>query len=443
MILSAANANGRAQNPDPPLFQTPRIFASVRTSGTDCHNEVVNTATYPEGLVVANLVGNDSKPDVAVVNPATWNVSVLRNTGTWKATPLGIPCGLEPIAGSPFSIEDHIPVRDIDAVDMDADLDLDLVLPVYSLITSAFRVAILKNNGGTFGTPEFIDLPADMNSAVAVLVDDFNVDGRKDVVVAGSKTSGTQQKARAVLLRGLATSGYATTVFDVSPTFPTSSGTSLTKGDIRQPTIPGRLDVVMGTDANKMLVLINDPPQGNNIFLPSEQDSVGTQGIAFGKFKGQQLYAELAVGNASAFDEWKVFHANAVGDFTSTAITDDYRLWDGTHDATNPWGVAVGYFNPDKKADVVVACSTGWPCNTGEPTHGGVAVFVGKGDVGGTFLAPGALFCTDPNSNASPKPRYVKVSDMNQDGFDDIVVTNTDDGTVCVLLNAYLASGGY
>lgn len=442
MIGALAPSPGRAQNPDPPLFQTPRVFASVRQSGTDCHNEVANSGTYPEGLVVANLVGNDSKPDVAVVNTATWNVTVLRNTGAWKPTPLGIPCGLEPVTGSPFSIEDHIPVRDIDAADMDGDLDLDLVLPVFSFATGGFRVAVLKNNNGVFGTPEFIDLPADLNSAGAVLVDDFNVDGRKDIVVAGSRTVGTQQKARAVLLRGLAPSGYATSVFDVSESFPPSIGTCLTKGDVRQPTIPGRLDVVMGTSAGKMLVLINDPPQGNDIFLPLEQDGVATQGIAVGKFKGQQLYAELAVGNSSAGNEWKVFHANAAGVFTSNNTSDEYELWDGTHAAITPWGVAIGYFNPDKKQDIVITCSTGWPCNSGEPTHGGVAVFVGKGDVGGTFPNTGTLFCTDPASNASPKPRYVKVADMNQDSFDDIIVTNYDDGTVCVLLNAYLASGG-
>lgn len=204
-ILRAARIAGTAlgdialaDEPLPPLFQAPRIFASIRTSGTDCNNEIANGNSAPEGLVVADLVGNDSRPDVAIVNAGIWNVSVFHNTGTWKATPLGIPCGLEPIAGSLFSIDEyHISTRDIDAADMDGDLDL--VRPVYSFATGGFRVAILKNNNGTYGEPEFSDLPADMNSVYAIVVDDFNADDRKDIVVAGSQPPPGFRRSRATV----------------------------------------------------------------------------------------------------------------------------------------------------------------------------------------------------------------------------------------------------
>ena len=59
-------------------------------------------------------------------------------------------------------------------------------------------------------------------------------------------------------------------------------------------------------------------------------------------------------------------------------------------------------------------------------------MFVGKGD--GTFVEPPYLFCVDPGY--SPKPRFVKIADMDLDGFNDVVTSNYDRHNISVLINA-------
>ena len=90
-------------------------------------------------------------------------------------------------------------------------------------------------------------------------------------------------------------------------------------------------------------------------------------------------------------------------------------------------GVATGRINPDPKNDIVVALWTGEPCDPG----GGIAVFVGYGD--GTFREPPYLFCVDPGN--SPKPRFVKIADMDQDTFNDVVTSNYGTHNISVLIN--------
>ena len=63
-----------------------------------------------------------------------------------------------------------------------------------------------------------------------------------------------------------------------------------------------------------------------------------------------------------------------------------------------------------------------------------VAVFRGFGD--GTFNpTPHLFFVSEPGRDAErPKPCFVKVGDMNHDGFQDIVTSNFESHTISVLL---------
>jgi len=99
-----------------------------------------------------------------------------------------------------------------------------------------------------------------------------------------------------------------------------------------------------------------------------------------------------------------------------------------------PAGVAVGRVNPDIKTDIVVAPMIGQPCSPG----GGIAIFVGYGD--GAFRHPPYLFCVDSEHEA--KPKFVKVADMDQDGFKDIVTSNFNSHNISVLINSLEAIPG-
>jgi hypothetical protein len=86
---------------------------------------------------------------------------------------------------------------------------------------------------------------------------------------------------------------------------------------------------------------------------------------------------------------------------------------------TNPISVAVGDFNGDGIADLIVANGAGpWVDNT-------VSVLLGNGD--GTFQAA-------QNFPAGSRPQSVAVGDFNGDGHLDLVVANPSAGTVSVLL---------
>ena len=90
--------------------------------------------------------------------------------------------------------------------------------------------------------------------------------------------------------------------------------------------------------------------------------------------------------------------------------------------------MAVGKFNGNADNDFVVAIGQDAPCSPG----GGIAVFVGHGN--GTFVETPYLVCVDPGNE--PKPQFVRIADLNQDGFNDIVTSNNNSDNISVLINA-------
>jgi hypothetical protein len=98
----------------------------------------------------------------------------------------------------------------------------------------------------------------------------------------------------------------------------------------------------------------------------------------------------------------------------------------------DPFGIANGLLNTgDSYRDVVVACQHGGPLSY---AHGCVAVFRGYND--GTFnTTPHYFFVTDhEDENIAPKPCFVQVWDMNNDGLQDIVTSNNTADRISVLL---------
>ncbi len=136
-------------------------------------------------------------------------------------------------------------------------------------------------------------------------------------------------------------------------------------------------------------------------------------------------------------------NAAAVGDFNNDQVADMVVANQGSNNVTvmlgngdgtfkagktcsagnSPVSVAAGDFNKDGKLDVVTADSTA----------GTVSVLLGNGD--GTFQSPVSY-------NAGSNPSAVAVGDFNNDGYPDIAVADAGSGVVSVLLNRG-SSGGF
>ncbi len=139
--------------------------------------------------------------------------------------------------------------------------------------------------------------------------------------------------------------------------------------------------------------------------------------------------AAAAVGDFNNDQEADIVVANQGSNTVTAYLNSDKSpgtFGAGTTSAAgkSPVSVAVGYFTgAAKNLDVVVANSTA----------GTVSVLLGNGD--GTFQSPA------PYSTGGSNPSSVVVADFNNDGYPDIAVTNAGDGTVSVLLNN--GSGGF
>ncbi len=118
----------------------------------------------PQSVAVGDF-NADGKPDVAVANFNTHNVSVFLNQGGGLfASPLNSSAGFNPVS--------------IATGDFNEDGKTDIVAVDYG----SQSVAVLIGNGdGTFGTP--VSYPAG-NLAQSIAIADFNNDGREDLAVA-------------------------------------------------------------------------------------------------------------------------------------------------------------------------------------------------------------------------------------------------------------------
>lgn len=128
--------------------------------------------TNPTGVVVADFNG-DGKPDVAVANHDTSNISILLGNGDGTFQPaVNFNVGLSPSS---------IAVGDFNG---DGKMDLVLFQPGDPTNSVAGEASVLLGNGdGSFQTAEITSLGV---SAVAMAVGDFNGDKKTDLILSDS-----------------------------------------------------------------------------------------------------------------------------------------------------------------------------------------------------------------------------------------------------------------
>jgi len=297
---------------------------------------------------------------------------------------------------------------------------------------------LLGNGNGTFQTKQSFGIG---NGPLSVAVGDFNGDGKSDLVTADD-FSGTAS----VLLGNGDGTFQAKHAFDTGSS-PFSVAVSDFNGD-------GKSDLVTADQSGSTAsVLLGN---GNGTF--QARQSFGTRNgpysVAVGDFNGDGA-SDLVTANNGGGNTASVLLGNGDGTFQTKQ---DF----GT--GSYPYSVAVGDFNGDGKSDLVTANQL---ANTASVLLGnGNGTFQAKQDFG-TGLSPDILALADfngdgksdlaiPDYNANTasvllgngdgtfqakqplgtgsNPRSVAVADFNGDGVTDLVSADRNGNTASVLL---------
>ncbi|MEG4494259.1 FG-GAP-like repeat-containing protein, partial [Microcoleus sp. D3_18_C4] len=392
----------------PPSPQAPKLALTETTLKTySCVLGLSPQVTFltgnrPQSVSIGDFNG-DGKPDLAVVNNMSNNVSILLNTtATGATTPTFAPQTTFATGNRPQSVS---------IGDFNGDGKPDLA--VANNFSSS--VSILLNTTPTgAATPTFAPQTtfATGGSPQSVSIGDFNGDGKPDLAVANGTSSNVS------ILVNTTPTGAATPTF--APQAPLTTGNfpaSVSIGDING---DGKPDLaVANANSDNVSILVNTTPTGVATPTFATQTTFATgdnpQSVRIGDFNGDGK-PDLAVANFSSGNVSILLNTTPTGVATPTFAPQ-------TTFATgaNPSSVSIGDFNGDGKPDLAVAkfnsTNVSILLNT-TPTGAATPTF-----------APQLTFPTGFN------PLSVSIGDFNGDGKPDLAVGNVNDNTVSILLS--------
>jgi hypothetical protein len=366
----------------------------LSASFTAAPGSPITVGTDPHIVAVGDFNG-DGIPDLAVTNANDNTISILLGNGSG---------GFTPASGSPITVGNG-PLS-VAAGDFTGNGKLDLAVANF---TNDNVTVLLGNGNGTFtpapGSP-ITDGSITGGEPSSIVVGDFNGDGNLDLAVANYDDNSVS-----VLL------GKGNGTFAPAPGSPITVGSkpyALATGDF---TANGKTDLAVANFGDGTVSVLLGVGNGSFNAAPGSPITVGSQptSVAVGDFSGDGT-PDLAVANSSS-NTVSVLLGTGNGAFTAASGS---PITVGA----DPSSVVAADLNGDGETDLAV---TNFDGNS-------FSLLLGNGD--GTFTA-----AADSPIAVGNGPDAVAEADLNGDGDPDLVVSNSADNTVSVLLNAAPASG--